>query len=84
MSIGVKAGQLDITIATPKSFEGLTQGLLGVFNGNKSDDLTPPGGAAPLDPAANESMIFSQFGEKCMHFYLFTSVCAHFASSDRV
>ena len=68
LSIGVKAEQLDITIATPQSFEGLTQGLLGVFNGNKSDDLTPPGGTPPLDPTANESTIFSQFGEKCKYF----------------
>ena len=70
-----------------KYFFNNTKGLLGVWNGNSEDDFLRPDGTH-ISTNSNESVIFDQFGEKCMyvcsvhilqvtsnnHFMLF---CAH-------
>ena len=66
MTIGVSAEQLDITVGASDKFKGSTKGLMGLFNGDPSDDLLPPGeNAVPLSNSSSEKIIFKEFGEKC-------------------
>jgi len=66
ITVGLNASQLDITVAAPDKFLNQTLGLLGVFNKDPSDDLTPANGAPPLNTTtATEKMIFHEFGETC-------------------
>ncbi|KAK2158335.1 hypothetical protein NP493_1807g00024 [Ridgeia piscesae] len=64
LTIGVSARQLDITVGAPDKFKNHTKGLMGVFNGNATDDLLPPGeNAVPLSNSSSEKTIFDEFGE---------------------
>lgn len=63
--MGLNASQLAITVAAPDKFLNQTTGLLGVFNKDLSDDLTPANGAPALDKSATERKIFTDFGETC-------------------
>ncbi|KAK2152978.1 hypothetical protein NP493_2378g00005 [Ridgeia piscesae] len=64
LSIGVNARQLDVTVGAPEKFKNNTKGLMGVFNGDPTDDLLPPGeNAAPLSNTSSEKTIFKEFGE---------------------
>ena len=64
MTLG--AGQLLVTVGADKVHAGAFMGLLGNFNGNKSDDLILPDGT-PIDASQslNDSFIYHQFGEHC-------------------
>ncbi|KAI0212706.1 Mucin-like protein [Lamellibrachia satsuma] len=65
LTIGVSAEQLDITVGAPDTFKGKTKGLMGVFNGDATDDLLPPGeNAVPLSNSSTEKTIFDDFGER--------------------
>ena len=67
LTIGVSAQQLDITVGAPDKFKKSTKGLMGVFNGDPTDDLLPPGeNAVALSNSSSEKTIFYQFGELCM------------------
>ena len=44
----------------------LTAGLLGIFDGNQDNDLTPPDGTS-LRKDATERKIFYEFGQKCKY-----------------
>ncbi|KAK2190863.1 hypothetical protein NP493_66g06040 [Ridgeia piscesae] len=64
LTIGVSAEQLDITVGAPDTFKNQTKGLMGVFNGDATDDLQPPGeNARPLSNSSSEKTIFTDFGE---------------------
>ncbi|KAI0239923.1 Mucin-like protein [Lamellibrachia satsuma] len=64
LTIGVSAGQLDITVGAPDWFKNNTKGLMGVFNDDPNDDLLPPGeNAVPLSNSSSEKTIFKKFGE---------------------
>ncbi|KAK2190867.1 hypothetical protein NP493_66g06051 [Ridgeia piscesae] len=64
LTIGVSAEQLDITVGAPDAFKNQTKGLMGVFNGDATDDLLPPGeNARPLSNSSSEKTIFTDFGE---------------------
>ena len=64
--IGVNAEQLDITVGAPDTSKNETKGLMGVFNGDATDDLLPPGeNAFPLSNRSTEKTIFTDFGELC-------------------
>ena len=66
MTIGLKAGQLDIRVGAPNEFRNHTKGLMGVFNGDPNDDLLAPGeNAVALSNASSEWAIYYDFGEKC-------------------
>ena len=66
LTIGVNAEQLDVTVGAPDTFRGNTKGLMGVFNGDPTDDLLPPGNnAVPLSNSSSEKTIFTKFGERC-------------------
>ncbi|KAK2175052.1 hypothetical protein NP493_751g01001 [Ridgeia piscesae] len=65
LTIGVNAEQLDITVGASSTFHDKTKGLMGVFNGNATDDLLPPGeNAVALSNSSSEKTIFFGFGEK--------------------
>ena len=66
LTIKVKEAQLSVTVGAPDKFLGQTTGLLGVFNKDQSDDLTPANGGAPLNTnSSSEKTIFFEFGETC-------------------
>ena len=70
LTIGVSAEQLDITVGAPDTFINKTKGLMGVFNGDATDDLLPPGdNALPLSNSSTEKTIFYDFGERCKYQY---------------
>ena len=71
LTIGVNAEQLDITVGASSTFHDKTKGLMGVFNGNATDDLLPPGeNAVALSNSSSEKTIFFGFGEKCTLLFL--------------
>ena len=55
---------LSISITVPPAYKTKTQGLLGVFDDNKSNDLTAFGGTV-VPVTATESEIYNQFGMTC-------------------
>lgn len=70
-----------VVVSLPESYKDLkTQGLMGTYNGNTSDDLQPRSGIQPLPSTATLQDIHTQFGLTCelamntsfLH-YLFTS-----------
>ncbi|KAK2181108.1 hypothetical protein NP493_410g01020 [Ridgeia piscesae] len=64
LTIGVTSQQLDITVGASEQFKEQTKGLMGVFNGDPTDDLLPPGeNARPLANSSSEKSIFEDFGE---------------------
>ncbi|KAI0237078.1 Mucin-like protein [Lamellibrachia satsuma] len=64
LTIGVNADQLDITVGASTKFKGKTKGLMGLFNGDPTDDLLPPGeNVVPLSNSSSEKRIFDEFGE---------------------
>ena len=64
--IGVKAEQLDITVGAPSDFNNKTKGLIGVFNGDPSDDMLPADGGMTLNRnKSSERDIFTKFGQTC-------------------
>ena len=56
---------LSFQLSIPKSFLNNTKGLLGVWNGNPVDDFLRPDGTN-ISINSSESVIYEQFGEKCM------------------
>ena len=56
-----------LVLSAPKGLAGNTQGLLGNFNGNDGDDLTPRGNAtvAPLPADSDLRTIHDNFGLTC-------------------
>ena len=48
-----------------KLLKNNTEGLLGVYNENKADDLTAPDGSTLDIDTATESEIYHNFGELC-------------------
>ena len=62
----MKAEQLDITVGAPSEFNNKTKGLMGVFNGDPSDDMLPADGGVPLNRnTSSERDIFTKFGQTC-------------------
>ena len=67
MNIRVAVDSLSVSMTVPSSANGTTQGLLGTYNGDSSDDLTAPDGNI-TDPGASEKDIFTHFGQKCKNY----------------
>ncbi|KAI0230808.1 hypothetical protein LSAT2_018833 [Lamellibrachia satsuma] len=64
ITVGLNESQLSVTVAAPDDYLNETKGLLGVFNKDPSDDLTPADGSTPLNiSTATEKTIFFKFGE---------------------
>ena len=54
-----------ITVGLPKSFYNRTRGLMGIFNGDMDDDMTPRGGTDPLPLDSTLQTIHESFGITC-------------------
>ena len=54
-----------VGVVLPPSFRGSTKGLLGVYNGNASDDLLPKNGITPLASTSSPERIYNLFGLTC-------------------
>ncbi len=64
MLVRLSSGMFDVIVSVPHAFSGQTRGLLGVFNDEQTDDLTPPSGDH-IDSDASEETIFDEFGKLC-------------------
>ena len=53
-----------LLVSLPTAWEGLTSGLMGNYNGDTSDDLTPRGGS-PLPFNSGLKEIHELFGVSC-------------------
>ena len=67
ISIGYKA--LDISIGMPLDYGGMTQGLLGNFNGVTGDDFVLPDGTT-LASDLTDRQIYEDFGPQCKKIFL--------------
>ena len=63
LTIALSSGILSFVAALPRDFMGETEGLLGNFNENDTDDLIFPNGTL-LEAGATDRMIHS-FGQTC-------------------
>ena len=54
-------------VSLPRSYYGLTRGLLGIYNGDPTDDLLPLNSSLPLPLNSSMDVIHSQFGLSCEH-----------------
>ena len=57
-----------VLVSVPVSLQGLTMGLMGIFNGDTSDDLAPRSGSTTGQPIPTNSSlqdIHEQFGVSC-------------------
>ena len=55
-----------VVVSLPESYKDLkTQGLLGTYNGNTSDDLLPRSGIQPLPSISTPQQIHDVFGLTC-------------------
>ena len=57
-----------LIVSLPDSFQNLTRGLMGSFNGDTSDDLLPKGGSTPLPLNSSLQMIHEGFGLTCKNY----------------
>ena len=55
----------EMAIGLPKSYKGKTQGLMGSFDGDNTNDLVPKGGAIPLASDSTIQEIHEKFGITC-------------------
>ena len=54
-----------VLVSLPVSYKGITQGLMGNYNGNTSDDLIPQGGGAAIPVESSLKNIHELFGITC-------------------
>ena len=59
-----------VIVSVPKSFVDRTMGLLGYYNGDKTDDLLPPGGLDPLPLNSDLITTHEGFGLFCKYMYM--------------
>lgn len=55
-----------LLVSLSNNYLGSTRGLMGIFNGNTSDDLIPRGGSEPLPLNSSLETIHKSFGITCM------------------
>lgn len=62
--VGLKI--LEFSIDVPTAFRGQFKGMMGNFNGNKSDDfILPDGTVLAANDTNTERKIFENFGREC-------------------
>ena len=47
-------------------FQEKVEGLMGTWDDNRNNDLTPQGGS-PVDPKSSPEVIFNNFGQTCKY-----------------
>ena len=66
MEVGAENGILSLMkFSLPESARGRTQGLMGNYNGNDSDDFIPRDASEPLPVSSTLEEIHNQFGVSC-------------------
>ena len=55
----------DLAVSLPKSYQNKTQGLMGTYNGDKTDDFTPKGNGSILPLNSTLRSIHEGFGITC-------------------
>ena len=69
VAIGVKQENnsflTGISFSVPESFLGITQGLLGTYNNDPTDDLLPCNTSFPLPKGSSLEVIHFEFGLSC-------------------
>ena len=58
-------GSLGFTVVVPPSWKGLTTGLMGNFNGNKSDEFLPRNKTMPLSDEISDRNLHWMFAQTC-------------------
>ena len=58
-------GALSFVLIVPPSWKGLTTGLMGNFNGNKSDEFIPRHQVMPLSDAISDRNLHWMFAQTC-------------------
>ena len=75
---------MSILLVAPDSFRGQTQGLMGTWNGNASDDFLTPQGSL-LSPNLTTEQLHYQFGLLCKIIFcasnIFLSLYINFVNS---
>ena len=64
-----------VLVSLPVAFRGKTSGLMGNFNGNTSDDLTPKGGGQSIPLNSSLEVIHKQFGISCEMIHPPLAIC---------
>ena len=64
-----------VLVSLPVAFRGKTSGLMGNFNGNTSDDLTPKSGGESIPLNSSLEVIHEQFGISCEMIDLPLTIC---------
>ena len=65
ITIKITNGALSFVLIVPPSWKGLTNGLMGNFNGNKSDEFIPRKQVMPLPDAISDRNLHWMFAQKC-------------------
>ena len=66
ITVDVLTSMLAVTVSTVGAFRDQTRGLLGIFNGDVSDDFTAPDGSKiKIDSSQQE--IYEKFGIHCKY-----------------
>ena len=60
-----------LLVSLSNSYVGSTRGLMGIFNGNTSDDLIPKGSTEPLSLNSSFETIHNSFGITCKYIYTY-------------
>ena len=63
-----------VLVSLPDSFEGITRGLMGSYNGDIHDDLLPNGSIQPISINSSLEEIHKQFGVTCKLKYFCVSL----------
>ena len=64
-----------LLVSLPDTYQQGTKGLLGVYNGDTSDDLLPKYSEIPLPPNSSLSDIHREFGLTCKEVLYALAVC---------
>lgn len=71
LSFTAKKGVLEMSTLIPKKFNESSEGLLGNYNGDSSDDFQLPNGTSIYKNInATEREIYYNFGQKCRKCFL--------------
>ena len=65
ITITITEGALNFVLQIPASWQGRTTGLLGNYNGNKSDDYIPRGRTRAVSDEESDRFIHFEFGLTC-------------------
>ena len=63
--VNVTAGIPNFVLALPPLFKSQTQGLLGNYNGDKTDEFIPRNKATALSDTISDQEIHEMFGQTC-------------------